>query len=112
MDTIFTIAKLTFREATRRKIVLAALIMGIAFLVLYGLGFYFIQQQFAEASYRVRPPSAAIRNQGYNILFLAGLYVVNFLSIAIAALITADSLAGEIQSGTIQALVTKPIRRA
>jgi ABC-type transport system involved in multi-copper enzyme maturation permease subunit len=40
------------------------------------------------------------------------MYVVNFLGIAIAALISADSLAGEIQSGTIQAVVTKPIRRS
>lgn len=112
MDIIRTIAALTFREAVRRKIVLAALILGTAFLVLYGLGFYFIQQDFSVASRHFRPPSAAIRNQAYNVLFLAGLYVVNFLCIAISALITADSLAGEIQSGTIQAIITKPIRRS
>lgn len=96
MDIIRTIAALTFREAVRRRIVLAALILGTAFLVLYGLGFYFIQQDFSVASRHFRPPSAAIRNQAYNVLFLAGLYVVNFLCIAISALITADSLAGEI----------------
>ncbi len=112
MDIIRTIAALTFREAVRRRIVLAALILGTAFLVLYGLGFYFIQQDFSVASRHFRPPSAAIRNQAYNVLFLAGLYVVNFLCIAISALITADSLAGEIQSGTIQAIITKPIRRS
>jgi Cu-processing system permease protein len=112
MNTIFTIAKLTFREAMRRKIVLAALVLGIAFLLLYGLGFHFIGQQLNEAPVRFRQPTAAMRNQAYNILLLAGMYVVNFLCVAIAALITADSLAGEIQSGTIQSLVTKPIRRA
>ena len=41
-----------------------------------------------------------------------GLYAVTFLSIAMAALISADTLAGEINSGTIQTVVTKPIRRA
>ncbi len=112
MDTIRTIAGLTYREAIRRKIVLAALILGVAFLVLYGLGFYYVQQDFSASAFRFRPPSAAIRNQAYNVLFLAGLYVVNFLCIAIAALITSDSLAGEIQSGTIQAIITKPIRRS
>jgi Cu-processing system permease protein len=45
-------------------------------------------------------------------LLLAGMYVVNFLTIAISALVSADSLAGEIQSGTIQAIVTKPVRRS
>lgn len=111
MDTIRTIAGLTFREAIRRKIVLAALILGIAFLLLYGLGFYYIQQEFAMHS---QAPTfrEGVRNQAYNVLLLAGLYVVNFLCIAISALITADSLAGEIQSGTIQAIITKPIRRS
>lgn len=112
METIRTIAELTFCEAIRRRIVLASLILGTAFLILYGLGFYFIQQELNAASTQFRPPSAGMRNQAYNILFLAGLYVVNFLCIAIAALITADSLAGEIQSGTIQAILTKPIRRS
>lgn len=110
MNTIRTIAGLTFREAIRRKIVLAALLLGIAFLLLYGLGFYYIQQEFHRAS---GSPAfrEGVRNQAYNVLFLAGQYVVNFLCIAISALITADSLAGEIQSGTIQAIITKPIRR-
>jgi ABC-type transport system involved in multi-copper enzyme maturation permease subunit len=111
MNTIRTIAGLTFREAIRRRIVLAALILGTAFLLLYGLGFYYIQQDFNAATH-FRVPSTSIRNQAYNALFLAGMYVVNFLSIAIAALITTDSLAGEIQSGTIQSIITKPIRRS
>ncbi len=38
--------------------------------------------------------------------------MVDFLGIVTAALITADTLAGEIQSGTIQAIATKPIRRS
>ena len=112
MEIIRTIAALTFREALRRKIVLAALILGVAFLLLFGTGLYFIQQEFTQASARFRPPSAAMRIQALNVLFLAGMYVVNFLCIAISALITADSLAGEIQSGTIQAIITKPIRRS
>jgi ABC-type transport system involved in multi-copper enzyme maturation permease subunit len=111
MNTIITIAKLTFREAVRRKIVLAALILGIAFLLIYGLGFHFIQQEFHREAAR-QANSDFERSQAVNFLYIAGMYVVNFLSIAIAALISADSLAGEIQSGTIQAIVTKPILRS
>lgn len=47
-----------------------------------------------------------------NFFFLAGLYAVDFLALAMGALASADTLAGEIGSGTIQALVTKPVRRA
>jgi Cu-processing system permease protein len=112
MNTILTIGQLTFREAIRRKIVLAAMILGVAFLLLYGLGFHYIQQEFTANAARVRGPNLAMRNQAYNILFLAGMYVVNFLAIATAALVTADSLAGEIQSGTIQAIITKPVPRS
>ncbi len=43
---------------------------------------------------------------------MAGLYAVTFLSIAMGALLAADTLAGEISSGTIQTIITKPIRRS
>jgi Cu-processing system permease protein len=111
MNTIFTIARLTFREAIRRKIVLAALVLGAAFLLLYDVGFYFIQEEFTREITQ-GSSSTFFRNQALNFFFLAGMYVVNFLAIAIAALISADSLAGEIQSGTIQAVISKPIRRS
>ncbi|HEX9019312.1 MAG TPA: ABC transporter permease subunit, partial [Anaerolineaceae bacterium] len=111
MNTIITIAKLTFREALRRKIVLAALVLGLAFLIIYGIGFHFIRQDLYRPSLTRFSPDV-VRQQAYNTLLMAGLYAVNFLVIAIGALITADSLAGEIQSGTIQAIVTKPIRRS
>jgi Cu-processing system permease protein len=109
MNSILVITRLTFQEALRKKIVLAALLLGIAFLVIFNLGFYFIQRDFTANTYS---PPERVRNEAYNFLALAGMYVVNFLCVAISALITADSLAGEIQSGTIQATVTKPIRRS
>jgi ABC-type transport system involved in multi-copper enzyme maturation permease subunit len=43
---------------------------------------------------------------------MMGLYGVTFLCIAMAALLGADTLAGEINSGTIQTIVAKPIRRS
>jgi ABC-type transport system involved in multi-copper enzyme maturation permease subunit len=113
MNTILVIARLTYREAIRRKIVMAALVLGVAFLVIYGLGFYFIQQEILrEDAAQGLPTNTRVMGQVMNFLMLAGMYVVNFLTIAIAALISADSLAGEIQSGTIQSVVTKPVRRA
>jgi Cu-processing system permease protein len=45
-------------------------------------------------------------------LLMAGLYAVTFLSVAMGALLGADTLAGEINSGSIQTIVTKPIRRS
>ncbi len=102
------IARLTFKEAVRRKIVLGALLMGLAFLATFGLGVYFIRWQAVRDGVE---QNVVIRNQMYNFLQLSGLYVVNFLFAAIAVLSSVDTIAGEIASGTIHAVAAKPLRR-
>jgi ABC-type transport system involved in multi-copper enzyme maturation permease subunit len=46
------------------------------------------------------------------VLTLAGLYVVNFLVVAMSVMLPVDTLSGEIASGVIQTLASKPIRRS
>lgn len=101
------ISRLTFQEAARRRILLAALLLGILFLIIYGFGLFFIQRE----ELRNPMPSATSRSEIYNFLLLAGLYVVNFLTIMMAVLTSVDTLSGEISTGTIHAIVSKPIRR-
>jgi Cu-processing system permease protein len=108
---VFIITRLTFLEAVRRKIALAAFLLGVAFLILYGLGFYFITRETGLPN-GSEATAQLLRSQVYNFLTNAGMYAVNFLALAMGALVSADTLAGEIGSGTIQALVTKPVRRA
>jgi Cu-processing system permease protein len=114
MNPIFILARMTFVQAIRRKIVLTGLLLGVCFLVIFSIGFHMI------LAMPVVPPNAAEATKFQHIidaekssgLFLAGLYAVTFLGIAMAALLGADTLAGEINSGTIQVIVTKPIRRS
>ena len=103
------IARLTLREAVRRRIVMAAGLLGLAFLLIYNLGFFFL---FRDIRASGGLGQTLARNEFFNFIFMAGMYAVNFLGIVMAALIAADTLAGEIGSGVIQALVTKPLRRA
>ncbi len=103
---IWVIARLTLREAARRKILWAALILGLAFLALYGVGVYLIQREILQE----RTAANFIREM-YNFLAMAGLYVVNFLVVMMTVLTSVDTLAGEIASGTMQAVATKPLRR-
>jgi Cu-processing system permease protein len=105
----FVITRLTFLEAIRKRIALAAFILGVLFLVLYAIGFHFIHAEIM----REHGPAAhqIIRNQTFNFFSIAGLYAVNFLTIAMGVLISADTLAGEITSGTIQTIASKPLRR-
>lgn len=115
MNAILTLAQLTFREAWRRRIALAALLLGLAFLVLYNTGFYFIridiEDQIARGSSGNILEAQGMRRTVFNFLSTAGLYAINFLTLAMGAMLSADTLAGEITSGTVQSLVTKPIRR-
>ena len=106
--SVFVIARLTFREASRRRILLAAALFGLLFLVIYALGLSQIQKEIAT---QARPMPALVASQVFNFILMAGLYVVNFLSIVMAVLTSVDTLSGEISSGTIQTLVSKPIRR-
>ena len=115
MNAISIIARLTFREAIRRRIMLAGLVLGIAFVVIYSVGTHFIFGQIA-ADTAANMPSQMTANilkaESTNAFMMMGLYAATFLSIAMAALLGADTLAGEISSGTIQTTATKPIRRA
>jgi len=110
MKTILTISKLTFREAARRKILWAALLLGILDLIVYGLGFYFIHQDIQRSMGPTGISVMAI-SEINNFMLMTGLYAVNFLTIAMAVLTSVDTIAGEISSGTMQTLVTKPLRR-
>ena len=114
MNAILILANLTFREAIRRRIVLAGLALGISFLVIYSIGLHFIlidmRQEFTLRDLPTRQNFMNVEMQ--NFFLMAGLYAITFLSIAMAALLGADTLAGEINSGTIQTIVSKPIRRA
>ena len=106
--TIFVIARLTFREAARRKILLAALLLGLIYLAIYGVGFYYVDQETTRSQIG---PGLLELNQIRNFLFMAGLYVVNFLTVMMAVLTSVNTLAGEIASGTIHTLVSKPVQR-
>jgi ABC-type transport system involved in multi-copper enzyme maturation permease subunit len=113
MNKIGIIARMTFREAIRRRIVLTGLILGLCFLVIFSIGFSMI---YANMGMEAIEKNSALRNvaqkEASNFLLLAGLYAVAFLSVAMGALLSADTLAGEINSGTIQTIVTKPLRRS
>ena len=117
MKNIWILTRMTFHEAIRRRIVATGLILGVCFLVIYSVGFHFIyatatSAEFAAQNNLSQQALVHIADiEGENTLLLAGLYAVAFLSIAMAALLAADTLSGEIISGTIQTIVTKPIGR-
>jgi Cu-processing system permease protein len=106
--SILTLTRLTLHEAMRRKILLAALICGGAFLILFAGGVHAILSGTRERAHM----TLLERRIMLNMLALAGLYAVNFLVVMTSVLLPVDTLSGEIQSGVIQTVVSKPIRRS
>src|SRR3972149_7506195 len=91
---------------------IAGLELGPFFLIFSRVGWLFILIQAGQTLNDVAAGRAILQAESTNAFLMAGLYAITFLSIAMAALLGADTLAGEINSGTIQTIVTKPIRRA
>jgi Cu-processing system permease protein len=106
MSGALTITRLTFQEAHRRWVMWAVGLMGLAFLALYGVGLYLIQREFEQGGIR----TGELFDVG-DFFLLAGLYAVDFLVVILAILVSVDTLSGEIASGTIQTVVTRPLAR-
>lgn len=107
MRDLLIVVELTIREARRRRILWAALGLGVAFVALYSVGFYFAYLDMLRYS-RGRD---MFLDSGFNIFVMAGLYVISFLGVMLAVLTSVGTLSGEISSHTIQALAAKPLKR-
>jgi ABC-type transport system involved in multi-copper enzyme maturation permease subunit len=99
------IAHLTLADARRRRLIAAALVLGTAFVLLFALGFHFITRDI-----RAHAPPAQQRFL-MSFVVMAALYAANFLIVMTSVLVAVDTLAGEIGSGVIETLCTKPVPR-
>jgi Cu-processing system permease protein len=103
---VWIIAGMTFREAARKKILWTALIAGLGFLAVFGIGLHYQMADFSRGS--VTP---FLRYQILSGMVMIGLYTVDLLAVVMTILTSVDTISGEIDSGTIHAIATKPIAR-
>jgi ABC-type transport system involved in multi-copper enzyme maturation permease subunit len=106
MGAILTIAHLTLYEARRRRIVTAAVICAVGFLAVFTTAMFFAGREINR-----NETNLVVRQAQLALLTVAGLYGTNFLSVLFAVLLPVDALSGEIDSGIMQTLACKPIRR-
>jgi Cu-processing system permease protein len=99
-------AGITFREAARKKILWTAFIAGIGFLLIFGIGLRFQMEDFRNSTV---PPF--LRYQIVDSMLMVGLYTVDLLAVVMTTLTSVDTISGEITSGTIHAIATKPLSR-
>jgi Cu-processing system permease protein len=103
---VWIMAAITFREAARKKILWTALLAGLAFLVVFGIGLRF---QVGDLQNSQVPPF--LRYQVISAMLIIGLYTVDLLAVVMTTLTSVDTISGEITSGTIHAIATKPLHR-
>lgn len=106
---IFVMTRLTFREARRRRLLWLGFGLGVAFIALFTIGFYFAHQDIQrQAAYR---GGEFLIRQFSSSLLLAGMYVISFLIVMVTVLTSVATLSSEIDSNVIHAIAAKPIRR-
>src|SRR5260370_27801353 len=103
---VWIMAGITFREAARKKILWTALLAGAAFLLVFGIGLHFQVGDFRNSAV---PPF--LRYQVISAMLMIGLYTVDLLAVVMTTLTSVDTISGEITSGTIHAIATKPLAR-
>ena len=104
--TLWIIARVTFLEAARRKILWTALLAAAAFLALFATGMHY---QVRDAHFARVPP--VLRYQILSSILQVGFYAMDLLAVLMTVLTSVDTLSGEIASSTIHAIATKPIHR-
>jgi Cu-processing system permease protein len=102
----WVMAGVTFREAARKKLLLMALLAGVAFIALFSTGLHFQVRDL-----RSQHVPRLVTQEAERAFIMMGLYAVDIIAVVLTALTSVDTLSGEISSGTIQAVATKPISR-
>jgi ABC-type transport system involved in multi-copper enzyme maturation permease subunit len=108
MRNVITIAHFTLVEARRRRIVLAGMVCALVFLAVFCIAAVFAYRELAaDASVPFVQRQATL-----TMTMLVGFMAANFLSVMFAILLPIDTLSGEIDSGVMQTLASKPVGRA
>ena len=107
---IFEIARFTLLEAISRRLILAGVLISLLFIGLYALGFHFAYDRALDTG-----SSAEARltlGIAFALLTLFGVYVVNYLASFLALFLSVAAVSGEVDSGTLHALLARPLRRS
>lgn len=108
------IARLTFREALQRKLIWGVLFLSLVFVALYAFGFHLLVQEWNTIEGDSPEPGGG-PVMTYEIfasaMVMLGLYTVNFLAGIMTIFAAVGAISGEIDSGTLHAIIPKPLAR-
>lgn len=100
------VARLTVQEVISRRLVLWCALLSVVFLALFTAGFAFLRARLAAEGnaddFRLFAPT---------LVTVLGLYVVSFLASFLALFLSVGAVSSEAESGVLQAVLSRPLRR-
>ena len=107
MSTLI-VARWTLLEAVRRRLVLAAVLLSGAFVVLFAVAFSILYGRARS----VEDPDGVFLVFAGTLQTVLGLYAVQFLAAFLALLLSVGAISSEVESGTLHAVLARPLRRS
>jgi ABC-type transport system involved in multi-copper enzyme maturation permease subunit len=107
---ILLIARFTLHEAMSRRLVLAGVVISLGYVALFALGFHFAHEKSLESASSTEARMAL--GVAFATLTIFGVYVVNYLASFLALFLSVGAISGEIDSGTLHAVLGRPLERA
>jgi Cu-processing system permease protein len=111
LGRIWLLARMTFREAVRKKMIWAVLLLTALFFAFYTWGTVNFKNAWdaRSAARSFRFPITFEQAADLNVAF--GAFIVFFLAGVMGIFAAIGTIAGEVDGGTFQAILPKPIRR-
>ena len=109
MNKTLRVTRLTLREAMRRRLILAGVVVSLLYVALFALAYNLAQDRGAQLVTGQR--SRVLVGLGMASLTLSGLYIVNLLAGVLALFVSVGAVSSEVESGTLHALLARPLRR-
>src|SRR5579884_3911551 len=107
---VWLITRFTLQEAVSRRLILAGVLISLGYLALFTLGFHFAYDRALDNATTVE--ARLTLGLAFGTLTLFGVYVVNYLASFLALFLSVAAISGEIDSGTLHAMLARPLRRA
>jgi Cu-processing system permease protein len=107
---VLQIARFTLQEAVSRRLILAGVLISLGYIGLFALGFHFAYDKSLETT--TSPEARLSLGVAFATLTLFGVYVVNYLASFLALFLSVAAISGEIDSGTLHAVLARPLRRS
>jgi ABC-type transport system involved in multi-copper enzyme maturation permease subunit len=108
MSVVLAVARLTLREAARRKLIRVLAILSVLSVGLTGWGFGALVNDARGQGM----PEVAIQVAGSWPVLVVTAFMFSFILAMTAGFLAAPAIAADIESGVAQAMMARPIRRA